>query len=130
MTDAEVIANVVAGPADKIFSLPPAQVYQGQAVLALLPDAPAEPPRRGMEEQQRFEQALHAVPQPVHARDVCQFVGEQHFYGMGQGGAFDRLGLCHIPVGTGNTERLMAAVAKARLLSLMPWNRRRGAVAS
>ena len=25
-------------------------------------------------------------------------------------GAFDRLGLCHIPVGTGNTERLMAAV--------------------
>ena len=26
-------------------------------------------------------------------------------------GAFDRLGLCHIPVGTGNTERLMAAVA-------------------
>ncbi len=24
--------------------------------------------------------------------------------------AFDRLGLCHIPVGTGNTERLMAAV--------------------
>ena len=25
-------------------------------------------------------------------------------------GAFDRLGLCHIPVGTGNTERLMKAV--------------------
>jgi phenylacetate-CoA ligase len=25
-------------------------------------------------------------------------------------GVFDRLGLCHIPVGTGNTERLMAAV--------------------
>ncbi len=25
-------------------------------------------------------------------------------------GAFDRLGLCHIPVGSGNTERLMAAV--------------------
>ena len=25
-------------------------------------------------------------------------------------GAFDRLGLCHIPVGTGNTERLIAAV--------------------
>src|SRR5579863_1975375 len=25
-------------------------------------------------------------------------------------GAFDRLGLCHIPVGTGSTERLMAAV--------------------
>ena len=25
-------------------------------------------------------------------------------------GAFDRLGLCHIPVGTGNTEQLMAAV--------------------
>ena len=25
-------------------------------------------------------------------------------------GAFDRLGLCHIPVGTGNTDRLMAAV--------------------
>jgi phenylacetate-CoA ligase len=25
-------------------------------------------------------------------------------------GAFDRLGLCHIPIGTGNTERLMAAV--------------------
>ena len=25
-------------------------------------------------------------------------------------GAFDRLGLCHIPVGTGNTERLMTAV--------------------
>ena len=26
-------------------------------------------------------------------------------------GAFDRLGLCHIPVGSGNTERLMTAVA-------------------
>ena len=25
-------------------------------------------------------------------------------------GAFDRLGLCHIPVGTGNTEKLMAAI--------------------
>ncbi|AFL50153.1 phenylacetate-CoA ligase [Sinorhizobium fredii] len=25
-------------------------------------------------------------------------------------GAFDRLGMCHIPVGTGNTERLMAAI--------------------
>ena len=25
--------------------------------------------------------------------------------------SFDRLGLCHIPVGTGNTERLMAAIA-------------------
>jgi phenylacetate-CoA ligase len=25
-------------------------------------------------------------------------------------GAFDRLGLCHVPVGTGNTERLMTAV--------------------
>ena len=24
--------------------------------------------------------------------------------------AFDRLGICHIPVGTGNTERLMAAI--------------------
>ena len=24
--------------------------------------------------------------------------------------AFDRLGLCHIPVGTGNTERLIAAI--------------------
>jgi phenylacetate-CoA ligase len=24
--------------------------------------------------------------------------------------AFDRLGLCHIPVGTGNTERLMTAI--------------------
>ena len=24
--------------------------------------------------------------------------------------AFDRLGMCHIPVGTGNTERLMAAI--------------------
>ena len=25
-------------------------------------------------------------------------------------GAFDRLGMCHIPVGTGNTERLMTAI--------------------
>ena len=24
--------------------------------------------------------------------------------------AFDRIGLCHIPVGTGNTERLMLAI--------------------
>ena len=24
--------------------------------------------------------------------------------------AFDRLGVCHVPVGTGNTERLMAAI--------------------
>jgi phenylacetate-CoA ligase len=29
-------------------------------------------------------------------------------------GAFDRLGLCHIPVGTGNTERLIGAVTKLR----------------
>jgi phenylacetate-CoA ligase len=29
-------------------------------------------------------------------------------------GAFDRLGLCHIPVGSGNTERLMAAVELLR----------------
>lgn len=29
-------------------------------------------------------------------------------------GAFDRLGLCHIPVGTGNTDRLMTAVEKLR----------------
>ena len=28
--------------------------------------------------------------------------------------AFDRIGLCHIPVGTGNTERLMSAVALLR----------------
>jgi phenylacetate-CoA ligase len=28
--------------------------------------------------------------------------------------AFDRLGLCHIPVGTGNTERLMTAVERLR----------------
>ena len=28
--------------------------------------------------------------------------------------AFERLGLCHIPVGTGNTERLMAAVERLR----------------
>ena len=27
--------------------------------------------------------------------------------------AFDRLGLCHIPVGTGNTERLMQAIETA-----------------
>ncbi|MET0940327.1 MAG: AMP-binding protein [Mesorhizobium sp.] len=29
-------------------------------------------------------------------------------------GAFDRLGMCHIPVGTGNTERLMAAIRLLR----------------
>jgi phenylacetate-CoA ligase len=28
--------------------------------------------------------------------------------------AFDRIGLCHIPLGTGNTERLMAAVERLR----------------
>ena len=28
--------------------------------------------------------------------------------------AFDRIGLCHIPVGTGNTERLMQAIASLR----------------
>ncbi len=28
--------------------------------------------------------------------------------------AFDRIGLCHIPVGTGNTERLLLAVEAAR----------------
>ena len=28
--------------------------------------------------------------------------------------AFDRIGLCHIPVGTGNTERLMLAIEKLR----------------
>ena len=26
-------------------------------------------------------------------------------------GAFDKLGMCHIPVGTGNTERLMTAIS-------------------
>ena len=29
-------------------------------------------------------------------------------------GAFDRLGLCHVPVGTGNTERLMTAIRKLK----------------
>lgn len=50
--------------------------------------------------------------------------------------AFQRLGLCHIPVGTGNTERLMAAVAllKPQALACTPsyalhlaeWGRERG----
>ncbi len=29
-------------------------------------------------------------------------------------GAFDRLGLCHIPIGTGNTERVVAAITLLR----------------
>jgi len=51
-------------------------------------------------------------------------------------GAFDRLGLCHIPVGTGNTERLMAAVnlLKPTVVAMTPsyalhlaeWARERG----
>ena len=50
--------------------------------------------------------------------------------------AFERLGLCHIPVGTGNTERLMAAVELLKptaavmtpsyALHLAEWARRRG----
>jgi len=50
--------------------------------------------------------------------------------------AFDRLGLCHIPVGTGNTERLMAAVELLKptvavmtpsyALHLAEWARERG----
>ncbi len=50
-------------------------------------------------------------------------------------GAFDRLGLCHIPVGTGNTERLMAAVdmlqptvvamTPSYALHLIEWSRAR-----
>jgi phenylacetate-CoA ligase len=50
--------------------------------------------------------------------------------------AFDRLGLCHIPVGAGNTERLMAAVELLRptvvamtpsyALYLAEWAQRRG----
>jgi phenylacetate-CoA ligase len=37
-------------------------------------------------------------------------------------GAFDRLGLCHVPVGSGNTERLMAAVdlLKPTVLAMTP----------
>jgi len=51
-------------------------------------------------------------------------------------GAFDRLGLCHIPVGTGNTERLMTAVEllKPTVVAMTPsyalhlaeWARARG----
>jgi phenylacetate-CoA ligase len=51
-------------------------------------------------------------------------------------GAFDRLGLCHIPVGTGNTERLMTAVdllkptvvamTPSYALHLVEWARSRG----
>ncbi len=51
-------------------------------------------------------------------------------------GAFDRLGLCHIPVGTGNTERLMTAVEllKPTVVAMTPsyalhlaeWARGRG----
>jgi phenylacetate-CoA ligase len=51
-------------------------------------------------------------------------------------GAFDRLGLCHIPVGTGNTERLMAAIdllkptvaamTPSYALHLAEWARQRG----
>jgi phenylacetate-CoA ligase len=50
--------------------------------------------------------------------------------------AFNRLGLCHIPVGTGNTERLMTAVALLRphamvctpsyALHLAEWGKQRG----
>ena len=51
-------------------------------------------------------------------------------------GAFDRLGLCHIPVGAGNTERLMTAVellqptvvamTPSYALHLSEWARQRG----
>jgi phenylacetate-CoA ligase len=51
-------------------------------------------------------------------------------------GAFDRLGLCHIPVGSGNTERLMTAVdllkptvvvmTPSYALHLAEWARERG----
>jgi phenylacetate-CoA ligase len=51
-------------------------------------------------------------------------------------GAFDRLGLCHIPVGSGNTERLMAAVELLKpavvamtpsyALHLVEWGQKRG----
>jgi len=51
-------------------------------------------------------------------------------------GAFDRLGLCHIPIGTGNTERLMTAVdllkptvvamTPSYALHLVEWARERG----
>ncbi len=51
-------------------------------------------------------------------------------------GAFDRLGLCHIPVGSGNTERLIAAVelleptvvamTPSYALHLVEWARARG----
>ena len=51
-------------------------------------------------------------------------------------GAFDRLGLCHIPVGSGNTERLMAAVELLKptvvamtpsyALHLVEWGKARG----
>ena len=51
-------------------------------------------------------------------------------------GAFERLGLCHIPVGTGNTERLMAAVERLKpaaavmtpsyALHLIEWASQRG----
>ena len=51
-------------------------------------------------------------------------------------GAFDRLGLCHIPVGTGNTERLITAVdllkptvvamTPSYALHLIEWSRARG----
>ena len=36
--------------------------------------------------------------------------------------AFQRLGLCHIPVGTGNTERLMMAISllKAQAIACTP----------
>ena len=50
------------------------------SVFAFLADAPAQPPCRGVEEQQGFQHALQSVPQPVHARDVRQFVGEQRFH--------------------------------------------------
>ena len=35
----------------------------------------AEPPHRGMEEQDGFDDALHAVPQPILAGDVRELVG-------------------------------------------------------
>lgn len=51
-------------------------------------------------------------------------------------GAFDRLGLCHIPVGTGNTDRLMTALLKLQAsavvvtpsyaLHLIEWAEARG----
>ncbi len=53
------------------------------AELAFVAQAAADPPHGGMEEEDRFREGLHEVPEEVRAADVGELVSQDDFQFVG-----------------------------------------------